>query len=126
MAQRIMMNVRNCKKCRILKAKPQIPPMEPIICTEPLDLVHIDYVYMEVTMGMTEKPVMKNVPVIKDHFTCYTQAYVMNNYMVHTTAHMLYNELFLVFWFPQQLMSDQAAEFMGQVILELCDLLGIT
>ena len=48
MAQRMMMSIRNCSKCRIFKAKPQIPPMEPILCTEPLDLVHIDYVSMEV------------------------------------------------------------------------------
>ena len=42
MAQRMMLNVCNCEKCRIFEAKPQIPPMEPILCTEPLDLVHID------------------------------------------------------------------------------------
>ena len=68
MAQRMMMSVRNCPKCHIFEAKPQIPPMEPILCTELLDLVHIDYVSMEVTVGVTEKPVMKNVLVIEDHF----------------------------------------------------------
>ena len=76
MAQRMMMSVHNCPKCRIFEAKPQIPPMEPILCTEPLDLVHIDYVSMEVMVGMTEKPVVKNVLVIEDHFTRFTQAYV--------------------------------------------------
>ena len=116
MARRMMMSVRNCPKRRIFKAKPQIPAMEPILCTEPLDLVHIDYVSMEVTVGVTEKPVVKNVLVIKDHFTCFTQAYVTNN---------LYNEFFSVFGFPRRLMSDQASEFTGQVISELCDLLGI-
>ena len=126
MAQRMMMSVRNCPKCRIFKAKPQIPPMESILCTEPLDLVHIDYVSMEVTVGVTEKPVMKNVLVVEDHFTCFTQAYVTNNHTVCTTAHVLYNEFFSVFGFPRRLMSDQASEFTGQVISELCDLLGIT
>ena len=48
------MSIRNCEKCRIFKAKSQIPPMEPILCTEPLDLVHIDYVSMEVTVGVKE------------------------------------------------------------------------
>ena len=126
MAQRMMMSVRNCPKCRIFKAKPQIPPMEPILCTEPLDLVHIDYVSMEVTVGVKEKPVVKNALVIEDHFTCYTQAYVTNNHTAHTMARILYNEFFSVFGFPRRLMSDQAAEFTGQVISELCDLLGIT
>ena len=120
------MSIRNCEKCHIFEAKPQIPPMEPIVCMEPLDLVHIDYVSMEVTVGMKEKPVVKNVLVIEDHFTRYTQAYVTNNHTAHTTVHILYNEFFSVFGFPRRLMSDQAAEFTGQVISELCDLLGVT
>ena len=126
MAQRMMMNVHNWEKCCIFKAKPQILPMEPIVCTEPLDLVHIDYMSMEVTVGIKEKPVVKNVLVIKDHFTCYTEAYVANNHTAHTTARMLYNEFFSVFGFPRCLISDQAAKFIGQVISELCYLLGIT
>ena len=77
------MSVRNCPKCRIFKAKPQIPLMEPILCTEPLDLVHINYVSMELMVGIKEKPVMKNVLVIKDHFTPYTQVYVTNNHTAH-------------------------------------------
>ena len=126
MAQRMMMSVRNCPKCRIFEAKPQIPPMEPILCTEPLDLVHIDYVSMEVTVGMTEKPVVKNVQVVEDHFTHFTQVYVTNNHTVCTTARILYKEFFSVSGFPRRLMSDEASEFTGQVISELCDLLGIT
>ena len=96
MAQRMMLSIRNCEKCRIFEAKPQIPPMEPILCTEPLDLVHIDYVSMEVTVGIKEKPVIKNVLVVEDHFTCYTQVYVTNNHTVHMTACILY-EFFSVF-----------------------------
>ena len=126
MAQRMMMSVHNCPKCRIFEAKPQIPPLEPILCTEPLDLVHIDYVSVEVTVGVKEKPVVKNVLVFKDHFTRYIQAYVTNNHTARTMARVLYNEFFSMFGFPRRLMSDQAAEFMGQVISELCDLLGIT
>ena len=126
MAQRMMLSICNCEKCCIFEAKPQIPPMEPILCTEPLDLVHINYVSMEVTMGVKEKPVIKNVLVVKDHFTCYTQVYVTNNHTACTTACVLYNEFFSVFGFPRRLMSDQASEFTGQVISELCDLLGVT
>ena len=108
------------------RAKPQIPQIEPILCTEPLDLVHIDYVSMEVTVDVTEKPVMKNVLVIEEHFTRFTQVYVTNNHTARTTARVLYNEFFLVFGFRRRLMSDQVSEFTGQVISELCDLLGVT
>ena len=125
MAQRMMMSVRNCPKCRIFEAKPQIPPLEPILCTEPLDLVHIDYISIEV-MGMTEKPVVKNILFIEDHLSHFTQAYVTNNHTARTTARVLYNEFFSVFRFLRRLMSDQASKFTGQVISELCDLLGVT
>ena len=97
----MMLSVCNCEKCCIFEAKPQIPPVEPILCTEPLDLVHIDYVSMEVMVGVKEKPVIKNVLVIEKHFTCYTQAYVTNNHTARTTARILYNEFFSVFGFPR-------------------------
>ena len=98
MAQRMMMSVCSCPKCRIFEAKLQKPPMEPILCTEPLDLVHINYVSLEVRVGVTEKPVMKNV---LDHFTRFTQAYVTNNHTVCTMARVLYNEFFSVLRFPK-------------------------
>ena len=101
MAQRMMMSVRNCEKCRIFEAKSQIPLIEPILCTEPLDLVHIDYISMAVMVGVKEKPVMKNVLVVQDHFTRYAQAYVTNNHTAHTMACVLYNEFFSVFGFPR-------------------------
>ena len=109
-----------------LRSQTPDTPMEPILCTEPLDLVHIDYVSMEVMVGVTEKPVVKNVLVVEDHFTRFTQAYVTNNHTVRTTARVLYNEFFSVFGFPRRLMSDQASEFTGQVVSELCDLQGVT
>ena len=62
--------------------------MEPILCTEPMDLVHIDYVSMEVTVGIKEKPVVMNILVIEDHFTRYTELYVTNNHTTHMTAHV--------------------------------------
>ena len=77
-------------------------------------------------MGVKETPVVKNVLVIEDHFTCFTQAYVTNNHTARMTAHVLYNDFLSVFGFPRRLMSDQAPKFTGQVISELCDLLGVT
>ena len=50
-------------------------------------------------MDVTERPVVKNVLVIEDHFTCFTQAYVTNNHTMRTTTRILYNKFFLVFGF---------------------------
>ena len=90
-----------------------------------MELVHIDYVGMEVTVATQEKPVVKNILVIVDHFTQYIQAFVTNNHMAHTMAWVLYNNFFSVLGFPQKLMSDQGTEFTGDVIAVMCKLLGI-
>ena len=75
--------------------------MQPIICTEPMELVHIDYVGMEVTIATKEKLVLKNVLVVVDHFTQYVQTFVTRNQTAYTTAKKLYNKYFSVFGFPQ-------------------------
>ena len=43
-SQALLKAVANCRRCIQYKAKGQLPPMQPIICTEPMELVHIDYV----------------------------------------------------------------------------------
>ena len=125
MSRALVMAVSNCGRCKQFEAKPQIPGMQPIICTEPMELVHIDYVGMEVTVSTQEKPVVKNMLVIIDHFTRYVQADVTRNQTARTTARVLYNEYFSVFGFPQRLMSDQGTGFASKVIAAMCSLLGI-
>ena len=92
---------------------------------EPMELVHIDYVQMEVTMATQEKVVMKNVLVVVEHFIRYVQAFVTRNQTARTTARVLYNEYFSVFGFPQRLMSDQGTVFTSKMIESMCSLLGI-
>ena len=75
MAQALVLAVSNCGRCKKFKARPQIPSMQPIICTGPMELVHVDYIGMEVTVTTQEKPVIKNVLVVVDHFTRYVQAF---------------------------------------------------
>ena len=125
MSKTLLTVIRNCGRCKQFEAKGELPGMQPIICTEPMELVHIDYVGMEVTVAAKEKPVVKNVLVVVDHFTRYVQAFVTRNQTAYTTAMKLYNEYFSVFGFPQRLMSDQGTGFTGKVIKALCSLLGI-
>ena len=121
----VVMAISNCGCCKQCEAKPQIPGMQPIICMEPMELVHVDYVRMEVTVATQEKPIVKNILVVVDHFTWYVQAYVTRNQMARTTAWVLYNKYFSVFGFPQKLMSDQGTRFTSKVIEAMCSLLGI-
>ena len=125
MSQALVVAISNCGRCKQFEAKPKILGMQPIICTEPMELVHVDNVGMEVMVSTQEKPVVKNVLVVVDHFTRYVQAYVTRNQMARTTARVLYNEYFSVFRFPQKLMSDQGTGFTSKVIAAMCSLLGI-
>ena len=125
MANALFLVIQNCGRCRQFKAKCQIPKMELILCTQPMELVQVDYVGMEVTVATQEKPVVKNVLVIVDHFTWYVQAFVTNNNMAHTMAQVLYKNFFSIFGFPQKLMWDQGTEFTGDVIAAMCKLLRI-
>ena len=125
MANTLFLVIQNCGLCKQFEVKCQIPKMEPILCTQPMKLVHIDYVGMEVTVAAQEKLVVKNVLVIVDHFTQYIQAFVTNNHTAHTTARVLYNNFFSIFGFSQKLMSDQGTELTGDMITAMCKLLGI-
>ena len=125
MATALCLAIQNCGRCKQFEAKSQLPGMEPIVCTKPMELVHVDYVDMEVTVAAKEKPVVKNVLVVLDHFTRYVQAFVTKNHTAPTTARVLYNNFFSVFGFPQKLLSDQGTKFTGDVIAAMCKLLGI-
>ena len=125
MSQALLKAIANCGRCIQYEAKGQLPPMQPIMCTEPMELVHVDYVGMEVTVATDKKPVVKNMLVVVDHFTRYVQAFVTKNHTARTTAQVLYNSYFSVFSFLQRLMSDQGTEFCGKVIVAMCSLLGI-
>ena len=125
MSQALLKAVANCGRCIQYEAKGQLPPMQLIICTEPMELVHIDYMGMEVTVATDKKPMVRNVLVVVDHFTRYVQAFFTKNHMARTTAQVLYNNYFSVFGFPQRLMSDQGTEFCGKVIAAMCSLLGV-
>ena len=47
-------------------------PLENIVATHPLEVIHLDYLCLECGKSLEE-----NVLVVTDHFTWYAQAYVM-------------------------------------------------
>ena len=51
MAVQALLCVKNCTRCRRFEAREKLPEMVTIGATEPLDLVHIDFVGMETTMA---------------------------------------------------------------------------
>ena len=99
MSQAVLKAIANCGRCIQYEAKGQLPLMQPIICTEPMELVHINYVGMEVTVATDKKPVVWNVLVVVDHFTRYVQAFVTKNPYGKDNGSGAVQQLLLCVWF---------------------------
>ena len=119
------LSVKNYERCHQYKARPSLPEMVTISITEPLDLVHMDFVGMETTLAMRKQPVVKTVLVLVDHFTWYVHTYIVKDHQTTAVVRVLYDDYFLVFGFPHRLMSDNTPEFIGKVLMALCDLLNV-
>ena len=57
-------HIVKCLRCLKRKSAPQVAPLQPILVSQPLELVHLDYLTLEPSKGNIE-----NVLVIADHFT---------------------------------------------------------
>ena len=125
MAKEAALALKNCRQCLIFETKVQTPKLAPILATEPMDLVHIDFVKMEIPGDLQKKLKTKNVLVITDHFMRFVQVYITKDQTAHTMARILYDKYFAVFGFPGRLMSDQARAFCGNVNVQMCDYLRI-
>ena len=125
MAVQAVLSVKDCARCHCYKARYKLPEMVTIGATEPMDLVHIDFIGMETTISTRKKPMVKTVLVVIDHFTRFVRAFVVDNRQAETVAKTLYDQYFSVFGFPRRLMSDNAPEFVGKVLTALCDILNV-
>ena len=96
--------------------------LQPLPCSGPGELLHIDYTSIEETVGLHETPVLQNVLVIQDHFSKYVVAYVVKDQTATTAAHTLRHGYFSLFGVPTYLLSDQGKAFTSQVMKDLCKL----
>ena len=58
-------HIRQCERCLRFKALPDKAPMENVDATYPMELVHMDYLTMEVNEGGKDVHIL----VITDHCT---------------------------------------------------------
>ena len=95
-------HIGKCCQCLAFKARQPKVPLENIVATHPLELVHLDYLCLEPGKGLEE-----NVLVITDHFTRYAQAYVTRTQTAQMTAKTLWDK-FIVHYGPTQEDSNQS------------------
>ena len=63
--------------------------MQPIIGTDPLELLHIDFMSIEMTIKLDQPLNMMSILVSCDHFMKHVMAYMISDQTVKTTARFL-------------------------------------
>ena len=112
--------VMHCSRCLRRKTSPQVAPLQPILVTQPLELVHMDYLSLEPSKGNIE-----NVLVITDHFTRYALDYPSKTQTAQATARILWDNFICHYGFPERFISDQGRNFESDLIKELCKIAGV-
>ena len=125
MARDLRNRIRKCGRCHKFEAAPPIAPMQPLTCSGPGELLHVDFTSIEETVPLKEEPVIRNVLVLQDHFSKYVVAYVVKDQTARTAAVTLRSGYFGLFGAPAYLVSDQGKAFTGHLITHLCELYGV-
>ena len=120
MAVQVKEHIGKCHPCLAFKARQPKAPLENIMPTHPLELVHLDFLCLEPGKGQEE-----NVLVITDHFTRYAQAYVTRTQMAQTMAKTLWDKFIVHYGLAEKILTDQGCNFESQLVADLCELIGV-
>ena len=120
MAVQAKEHIGKCHPCLAFKARQPKAPLQNIVATHPLELVHLDYLCLEPGKGLEE-----NFLVTIDHFTRYAQASVTRTQMAQTMAKTLWDKFIVHYGLPEKILTDQGCNFESQLEADLCELMGV-
>ena len=104
--------IKGCKSCLLRKTPTHDrAPLTSITTTQPLELVCMDYLKLEMSKGGYQY-----ILVITDHFTRYALAIPTKNMTARTTAEAFFNNFVVHYGFPRRIHSDQGANFESKLI----------
>ena len=112
--------LNSCPRCLRRKFQADQAPLLNIEVNQPLELVHLDYLKIELSKGN-----VKNVLIVTDNFTRYAQAFPSKSQTALTTAKLLWNNFILHYGFPAKIITDQGQNFESELIENLCQVAGV-
>jgi len=122
MYQDITTWIEECGRCIRRKSSTiQRAPLVSITTTTPSELVCMDFLTLEPSKGNYQ-----HILVITDHFTRFAMAIPTRNQLARTVADAFNNNFILHYGIPEQIHSDQGANFESTIIKELCTIMGIS
>ena len=81
----------------------------------------MDFLTLEPSKGNYQ-----HILVITDHFTRFVMTIPTRNQLARTVADAFYNNFILHYGIPEQIHSDQGANFESTIIKELCTIMGMS
>ena len=89
-----------------------IAKLQKLPCSGLGELLHINFITIEETIGLCKEPVIRNVLVMQDHFSKHVVAYVVKDQKARTAAKVLRSGYFGLFrGAPTYLLSDKGKSF---------------
>lgn len=118
MTKDVLKMTQTCRRCVCRKTRSAFAPLVPIVTSQPLELVCIDFLLVEPSEGY------EHILVMTDHFTKFARAIPTKNESALTTARALYHNFITVYGAPARILADQGRNFESKLIKELCSLTG--
>ena len=118
MTEDVTRHIHHFERCLQFKASPDRAPMENVVATYPMELVHMDHLTIEATEGGEDIHIL----VITDHFTRYDQAIVTSLQTAKCTDQNLWDKLIVHYGLPQKILTDQVCNFESDLLKALCEI----
>ena len=97
MTNQVQKSIRSCMHCLQHKGNLSKVSLHPIVSTAPMDLLHVDFTSIEMTMEQNRLPKFVNILVFQDHFMKHIMVYVTPNQTTKTVAKFLYQGYISIF-----------------------------